>query len=125
MSIKVLLADDSGVMRKIIARALAAAGVTNIVEAADGDEAWTRFSSEPFDLVLSDWNMPGRTGLELLTAIRGSGSKTPVILVTTEAEKSRILDAIRAGVSDYVIKPFEQDALKEKLEKFIAAAATA
>lgn len=122
MSIKVLLADDSGVMRKIIARTLTAAGVTNITEAADGDEAWNRFSSEAFDLVLSDWNMPGRTGLELLTAIRASGSKTPVVLITTEAEKSRILDAIRAGVSDYVIKPFEADALKQKLEKFIPAA---
>ncbi len=121
MSVKVLVADDSGIMRKIIIRSLTAAGVTDVVEAADGNEAWTRFTEQTFDLVLSDWNMPGQTGLELLTAIRGSGSKVPVVLITTEGEKSQVLNAIRAGVSDYVVKPFEADALRQKLEKFLSA----
>jgi two-component system, chemotaxis family, chemotaxis protein CheY len=66
--------------------------------------------------------MPGQSGLDLLIAIRGSGSKVPVVLITTEGEKTQVLSAIRAGVSDYVVKPFEADALRQKLDKFLTAA---
>mgnify|MGYP002623486216 CR=1 FL=1 len=115
---KVLVADDSGVIRKIVVRALNACGVTDIVEAGDGAEALTQFQQQPFDLVLTDWNMPNKTGLELIQDIRGGGSDVPIIMITTEAEKKAVLQAIQAGVSDYLTKPFEADALREKINKF-------
>lgn len=118
MSIKALVADDSGVMRKIIIRALNGAGITDVVEAVDGEDAVKQFGAESIDIVLTDWNMPGKTGLEVAQAIRATGSTVPIIMVTTEAEKSRVLEAIQAGVNDYLCKPFEVDALQQKLEKF-------
>ncbi|MGL4943029.1 MAG: response regulator [Thermoguttaceae bacterium] len=114
---RVLVADDSSTMRKIILRSLQAVGVTEITEAADGQEAVAIFKPGLFDLVLTDWNMPGMTGLEVLKAIRTQDTNIPVIMVTTEAEKSRVLEAIQAGVSDYLVKPFTADTLREKLEK--------
>ena len=121
MGCKALVADDSGVMRKIIVRSLNAVGVTDIVEACDGAEAVTLFGQHEFDLVLTDWNMPNKTGLEVIEAIRGAGSEVPIIMITTEAEKRRVLDAIRAGVSDYLIKPFDSDTLRDKLVKLVSA----
>ena len=117
---KVLVADDSGVMRKIIVRSLNAVGVTDIVEASDGADGWEKLQAEPVDLVLTDWNMPNVSGLEFLKKIRASGSEVPVIMVTTEAEKSKVIEAIQAGVTDYLCKPFEADDLREKLDKYIA-----
>ena len=114
---RVLVADDSSTMRKIILRSLQAVGVTDIVEAADGTEAVAMFKPGEFDMVLTDWNMPGLTGLEVLQQIRAQDPKVPVIMVTTEAEKSRVLQAIQAGVTDYLVKPFTADTLREKLEK--------
>lgn len=116
---KVLVADDSGVMRKIIIRSLNACGVTDVVEAGDGKAAWDVFQSEPFDFVLTDWNMPEMSGLELLQQIRGSGSTIPVIMVTTEGEKTKVIEAIQAGVTDYLCKPFEQEELRDKLDKYV------
>src|SRR5262245_25670701 len=106
-------------MRKIIIRSLNALGVTDIAEAPDGRQAFELFKSRAFDLVLTDWNMPQMTGIELLKSIRGTGSKIPVVLITTESEKSRVLEAVQAGVSDYVVKPFDTDGLRQKLEKFV------
>ncbi len=114
---RVLVADDSSTMRKIILRSLQAVGVTDIAEAADGAEAIAMFKPGDFDMVLTDWNMPGLTGLEVLQQIRAQDPKVPVIMVTTEAEKSRVLQAIQAGVTDYLVKPFTADTLREKLEK--------
>jgi two-component system chemotaxis response regulator CheY len=114
---RVLVADDSSTMRKIILRSLQAVGVKDVAEAADGSEAVSIFAPGKFDMVLTDWNMPGMTGLEVLKAIRAQDTKIPVIMVTTEAEKSRVLEAIQAGVTDYLVKPFTQDVLREKLEK--------
>ena len=119
VSKKVLVADDSGVMRKIVIRSLNSFGVTDVVEAADGNEALAIMQKQEFDLVLTDWNMPGKTGIEVLKAIRATGSKIPVVLVTTEAEKSRVMEAIQAGVSEYVLKPFDAAMLQAKLSKFI------
>ena len=98
---KVLVADDSGVMRKIIIRALNTLGVNDVVEAADGQQAVDLFPNSKVDLVLTDWNMPGKTGLEVIRAIRTTGATVPIIMVTTEAEKRRVLEAIEAGVTDY------------------------
>ena len=117
MSARVLVADDSSTMRKIILRSLTAVGVPEAVEAADGQEAIDLFEPGKFDLVLTDWNMPNKNGLEVVQAIRKVDAKVPVIMVTTEAEKSRVLEAIQAGVSDYLVKPFNADSLREKLEK--------
>ena len=117
MSKHVLVADDSSTMRKIILRSLQAVGVTSAAEAADGVEALELFQKEKFDLVLTDWNMPNKNGLELIKEIRLLSPDVPIIMVTTEAEKSRVLDAIQAGVSDYLVKPFTADTLREKLAK--------
>src|SRR5690242_10726182 len=116
---KVLVADDSGVMRKIIVRSLNAVGVSDVIEASDGADGWQKLQAEPVDLVLTDWNMPNVSGLEFLKKIRESGSDVPVIMVTTEAEKAKVIEAIQAGVTDYLCKPFEADDLREKLDKYI------
>lgn len=117
MSLRVLVADDSSTMRKIILRSLQAVGVETATEAADGNEAVTIFAPGQFDLVLTDWNMPGKTGLEVIQDIRARDPKVPIIMVTTEAEKGRVMQAIQAGVSDYLVKPFTADTLREKLSK--------
>ena len=118
---RVLLADDSSTMRTIIRRALESLGVTGTVEAADGLQAIEMFkASNGFDLVLTDWNMPGKTGMELIHEIRAIDANVPIVMITTEAEKMRVLEAIKAGVSDYLIKPFTTDLLRAKLELFIA-----
>ena len=123
MSAKVLLVDDSGVMRKIILRALNAIGITDVSEAADGVEGLEAFGSESFDLVLSDWNMPNMNGLDLLKAIRATGSKTPVIMITTESEQTRVLEAIQAGATNYLVKPFDQEVLMDKLQQYVTVGA--
>jgi two-component system chemotaxis response regulator CheY len=116
---RVLLADDSGTMRTIIRRSLESLGVGTVVEAADGLQALELFKAGGgFDLVLTDWNMPGKTGIELVREIRAVDRKTPVMMITTEAEKSRVIEAIQAGVTDYLVKPFTTDVLRQKLEKF-------
>ena len=115
---RVLVADDSSTMRKIILRSLTAVGVTNVVEAADGDEAVSMFDAGQFDVVLTDWNMPGKSGREVVQEIRAKNKDVPIVMVTTEAEKSSVVEAIQAGVSDYLVKPFTAKTLREKLEKF-------
>ncbi len=116
----VLVADDSSTMRKIILRSLQAVGITDCTEAADGTEAVKLFEPGKFDMVLTDWNMPGKTGLEVVAEIREQDANVPIIMITTEAEKGRVVQAIQAGVSDYLVKPFTADTLREKLEKFSA-----
>lgn len=117
MSKRVLVADDSSTMRKIILRSLQAVGVTDTVEAADGVEAVDKFKQQPVDIVLTDWNMPNKSGLEVIKEIRALNATVPIIMVTTEAEKTRVLEAIQSGVSDYLVKPFTAEVLREKLEK--------
>jgi two-component system chemotaxis response regulator CheY len=117
MSKKVLVVNDSGTMRKIVIRALNAVGFSDTVEAADGVEALDVFQKTPVHLVLTDWNMPNKSGVELTRDIRATGSKVPIFMITTEAEKNRVVEAIQAGVNDYLVKPFTQDALQEKLQK--------
>ncbi len=117
---RVLVVDDSGIMRKIIIRSLNACGVNQIVEAGNGREGLAAFQAGPVDIVLTDWNMPEMSGLELLIAIRATGSDVPVIMITTEGEKSSVIEAVQAGVTDYLCKPFEQEDLRNKLEKYVA-----
>src|SRR5438874_9869458 len=98
---RVLLADDSGTMRMIIRRSLESLGVTGAIEASDGLQAIELFKAGGcFDLVLTDWNMPGKNGIEVAREIRALDKKVPIVMVTTEAEKDRVLQAIEVGVSD-------------------------
>lgn len=117
MSKRVLVADDSSTMRKIIIRSLQAVGVPGAIEASDGAEAVSLFKPGEFDLILTDWNMPGKSGLEVIQEIRDKDPSVPIIMVTTEADRARVVQAIQAGVSDYLVKPFTAETLREKLEK--------
>ena len=117
---KVLVADDSGIMRKIIIRSLNSVGVTDIVEAANGQEAIDKYKQTPVDLILTDWDMPEKSGLDVVVEIRATGSNVPIIMVTTEAQKGQVIAAIQAGANDYLTKPFDADDLRAKLDKFVA-----
>lgn len=121
MACTVLVADDSRVMRRIIIRALNDIGLNDVVEAGDGDEALTMFRAQEIALVLTDWNMPNRNGLEVIQGIRATGSTIPIIMITTESEKARVFSAIEAGVSDYLIKPFDAETLRKKLERHMGS----
>jgi two-component system, chemotaxis family, chemotaxis protein CheY len=110
-------------MRKIILRSLNALGVTDVVEAADGAQAIAAFQPGVFDLVLTDWNMPNKSGLDVTQDIRARDAQVPIIMITTEADRGHVIQAIQAGVTDYLVKPFTTDALQEKLSKHVPAMA--
>lgn len=124
---KILLVDDSRTMRNIQKKTLAALGEVEFAEAGDGVEALAAIAANPdgFQLVMVDWNMPNMNGLELITKIRETDKKTPLVMATTEAEKQRVIDAIRAGVNNYVVKPFTPDSLLEKVQQTLAKAKAA
>ena len=121
MSQKALVVDDSRIMRKIIRKVLASVGIDEVVEAADGNEGLQVFQSESPDLVLMDWNMPDRTGVELVRDIRAIDRATPLIMVTTEGEERRICEAFDAGVSEYLVKPFDSKDLQRTLDLVMAS----
>ena len=120
---KVLVVDDFATMRRIIKNILRQIGFTNIIEADDGSTALPILEKDNIDLVITDWNMPKMSGLELLKAIRSNPNlkDTPVLMVTAEAKKENVLLAIKAGVNNYIVKPFTPEVLKEKIEKIFAA----
>ncbi len=120
---KALVVDDSLTIRRIVIKALGLVGITDVHEAADGAEALKATQEQDFDLILLDWNMPKLTGIETLRALRQAGKKTPVIMVTTEAEKSRVIEAIKTGANDYLIKPFSPDQLAAKVRNIVGAPA--
>jgi two-component system, chemotaxis family, chemotaxis protein CheY len=125
---RLLLVDDSRTMRNIQKNVLKVLDNAQFTEAGDGREALTIVvaQSAPFDLMLVDWNMPNMDGLTFIKCVRERDKSTPIIMVTTEAEKSRIIDAIKAGVNNYVVKPFTPDALLERVRQTLAkCAATA
>ncbi|MEW5924075.1 MAG: response regulator [Candidatus Zixiibacteriota bacterium] len=116
----ILIVDDSQIMRKIMAQAIKKVGNFDVVEAADGQEGVeTLLKDSTIELVLMDWNMPVMTGIEALKKIRMNQKSIPVIMVTTEAEKERVLEAIKSGANDYLAKPFGPDDIKAKLKKFL------
>jgi len=121
---KVLVVDDSQIMRRIMSGALAKVGVDDVVEASNGQEAIDSLSADSaINLVLMDWNMPTMTGIEALKVIRAGGNKVPIVMVTTESEKDKVLEAIKSGANDYLAKPFGPKDLQEKLDKFVQAGA--
>lgn len=121
---KILLVDDSRTIRNIQKNVLGQIGYSDIVEAADGIEALNQIAENKPDLVLVDWNMPNMDGITLVRKIRESDKRLPLVMVTTEAEKSRVLEAIKAGVNNYVVKPFTAETLSEKIQQTLAKAAT-
>lgn len=116
---KILIVDDFSTMRRIIKNLLRDLGFTNTVEADDGVTALPILQGGSIDFLVTDWNMPGMTGIELLRAVRADSKlKTiPVLMVTAEAKRDQIISAAQAGVNGYVVKPFTAVALKEKIEK--------
>ncbi|MFY0665886.1 MAG: chemotaxis response regulator CheY [Natronospirillum sp.] len=118
-NMKILVVDDFSTMRRIVKNLLRDLGFTNTHEADDGSTAWPMLQSGDFDFLVTDWNMPGMTGIELLQKVRADDRlKTlPVLMVTAEAKRDQIVAAAQAGVNGYVVKPFTAAALKEKIEK--------
>ena len=116
---RILIVDDFSTMRRIIKNLLNDLGYTNPAEADDGSTALTALAQGSFDFVVTDWNMPGMTGIELLKAIRADDRfKTlPVLMVTAEAKREQIIEAAQNGVNGYIIKPFTAQTLEEKLGK--------
>jgi two-component system chemotaxis response regulator CheY len=116
---KILLVDDSRTMRNIQKKVLDSLGANQYSEAGDGLEALTVIAGEHqgFDCILVDWNMPNMDGRTLVGRIREKDKLTPLVMVTTEAEKSRVLDAIKAGVNNYIVKPFTPDAFLERIRQ--------
>lgn len=121
---RILILDDMMTLRKMVKKALRDLGFEDIQEAADGNEGWAVLNSSnpPIQLVVSDWNMPNCTGLELLRKVRSDPrfAKMPFILLTAEAEAQQLMEAVKLGVSNYIVKPFTPAVLKEKLEKTYA-----
>jgi two-component system, chemotaxis family, chemotaxis protein CheY len=120
-NIKVLVVDDFATMRRIVKGVLKQLGFTKIIEAEDGSAALGELKKEAVGLIVSDWNMPKMTGLDLLKAVRGNDSlkKIPFIMVTAEGQKENVIEAVKAGVSNYVVKPFTPETFSEKLEKVL------
>ena len=118
-NIRILIVDDYSTMRRIVKNLLHDLGYVNMTEADDGKTAWAALQAGNFDLVVTDWNMPGMTGLDLLKNIRGDArlATLKVLMVTAEAQRDQIIEAAKNGVNGYIIKPFTAATLKEKLDK--------
>ncbi|SDX01141.1 MULTISPECIES: chemotaxis response regulator CheY [Pseudomonas syringae group] len=116
---KILIVDDFSTMRRIIKNLLRDLGFTNTSEADDGLTALPMLQSGAFDFLVTDWNMPGMSGIDLLRQVRADDrlKSLPVLMVTAEAKREQIIEAAQAGVNGYVVKPFTAQALKEKIEK--------
>jgi len=118
-NMKILIVDDFSTMRRIIKNLLRDLGYNNTQEADDGANALPMLQKGAFDFLVTDWNMPGMTGIELLKAVRSdpSISSLPVLMVTAEQKKEQIVEAAQAGVNGYIVKPFTATTLKEKIDK--------
>ena len=118
--VRVLVVDDMMTMRKIVIKIMKELGFTDFTEAADGIQAWEAVNTAavPFGLIISDWNMPNCSGVDFLKRVRADKrvTKTPFLLVTAEAEQHQVAEALKAGVDQYVIKPFNKESLSAKLE---------
>lgn len=117
--LRALVVDDDLSARRFIMRTLSDIGITDTTEACDGTQALKAVGEADFNVVLLDWNMPKMTGIEVLGAIRQAGCKTPVIMVTGQTDKACVVEAMQAGVSDYLVKPFSPSQLAEKVRRFL------
>ncbi|HSS31077.1 MAG TPA: chemotaxis response regulator CheY [Nitrospiraceae bacterium] len=118
-NMKILVVDDMSTMRRIVKNIMKQLGYANVDEAENGKDALDKLKAESFGFVISDWNMPVMTGIELLRAIRADDQlkALPVLMVTAEAQKENLVEAIQAGVSNYIVKPFTAEVLQEKMNK--------
>jgi two-component system chemotaxis response regulator CheY len=118
-NMKILVVDDMSTMRRIVKNIMKQLGFANVEEAENGQDALDKLRVESFGFVISDWNMPVMTGIELLRAIRADDKlkAIPVLMVTAEAQKENLVEAIQAGVSNYIVKPFTAEILQEKMNK--------
>ncbi|MGQ9745207.1 MAG: response regulator [Dissulfurimicrobium sp.] len=118
-NIKVMIVDDFATMRKIVKNILIQLGFKNFLEADDGSTAWDLLQKEEVNLIISDWNMPKMSGIELLKKVRADERfvNLPFIMVTAEAQKENIIEAVKARVTNYIVKPFTPETLSEKIEK--------
>ena len=125
-NMKILIVDDFSTMRRIIKGLLHELGFNNLEEADDGTTALPLLKAGNFDFLITDWNMPGMTGLDLLKHVRSDAklAKLPILLVTAEAKREQIVEAAQAGVNGYVVKPFTANTLKEKMDKIFERIAT-
>jgi two-component system chemotaxis response regulator CheY len=119
---KILVVDDFRSMRSLIKNILRKLGYSKVFEADDGDSAWKLLQEEEFELVISDWNMPRMKGIDLLRNVRQSDefAQLPFLMVTAEGQKDNVVEAIKAGVSGYIVKPFSPQALQDKIQKIFA-----
>lgn len=122
---KILVVDDFSTMRRIVKNLLRELGFTNLDEADDGQTAWPKLQSGHYDFLVTDWNMPGMTGIDLLKNVRANPATAnmPVLMVTAESKREHIIQAAQAGVNGYIIKPFTAATLKEKLDKVFVRSA--
>jgi len=120
---RVLIVDDSKTMRKIERSVLVKLGYEDIEEAVNGQDAMSKVAAFKPDLILLDWNMPIMDGITFLRNLRAKDTATRVIMVTTESEKSRVIEAIKAGVNNYAVKPFTPDSISKIIETTMANAA--
>jgi two-component system chemotaxis response regulator CheY len=121
-NMRILVVDDFSTMRKIIKNILRQLGFTNIVEADDGSTAWEVLNKDNIDFIVSDWNMPTMSGIELLRKVRGSEeyADLPFLMVTAEAQQENIIEAVQAKVSNYIVKPFTPETLGQKIDKIFS-----
>lgn len=117
---KIMLVDDSKTMRNIQKSVLIQLGYSDIQEASDGEDAMNQLEASAPDLLLVDWNMPNMDGLNFVKAFRRGDTTTPIIMVTTEGEKAHVAEAIKAGVDNYVVKPFTPDLLSQRIQETLA-----
>lgn len=119
LNMQVLIVDDMQTMRRIMKNVLKQIGFSNITEADDGKTALAEMKKKQFDLVLCDWNMPEMTGIDLLKALRADDAfkSIPFVMITAEAKKENIVEAVKAGVNNYIVKPFTAETVSEKLKK--------
>ncbi|MFZ2587066.1 MAG: chemotaxis response regulator CheY [Alphaproteobacteria bacterium] len=120
-NMRILVVDDFQTMRRIIINLMKQLGFNNCSEADDGSTGWDKIQGEKFDLIISDWNMPKMTGMDFLRKVRADEryKTTPFIMVTAEGKRENVIAAVQAGVSNYIVKPFNAATLKEKLVKVI------
>ncbi len=118
-NMKILVVDDMSTMRRIVKNILKQLGFNNLEEAENGQEALTKLKTDTYGFVVSDWNMPVMMGIDMLRAIRADESlkKIPVLMVTAEAQKENLMEAVQAGVSNYVVKPFTAETMQDKINK--------
>ena len=118
-NIRILVVDDFSTMRRIIKNILRQLGFNNVVEADDGTTAWDVLNKDRIEFIISDWNMPQMTGIDLLRKVRASDEfgDLPFLMVTAEAQQENIIEAVQAKVSNYIVKPFTAEVMKQKIDK--------